>query len=87
MTRKSKFFGKSHFQLRDEEDTQPHIIFANHGTRNSKERGIITFYTKTICLLLVYNSYLTFYICMNVVYFVQVSLAREIGNMVASEKC
>ncbi|XP_075473625.1 uncharacterized protein LOC142504638 isoform X2 [Primulina tabacum] len=39
LTRKSKFFGKSHFQLRDEEDTQPHIIFANHVTRNSKERG------------------------------------------------
>ncbi|XP_073037274.1 uncharacterized protein [Primulina eburnea] len=38
MTRKSKFFGKSHFQLRDEEDTQPHIIFSNHVTRNSKER-------------------------------------------------
>ncbi|XP_075508078.1 uncharacterized protein LOC142544967 isoform X2 [Primulina tabacum] len=38
MTRKSKFFGKSHFQLRDEEDTQPHIIFANHVTQNSKER-------------------------------------------------
>ncbi|XP_075504510.1 uncharacterized protein LOC142541950 [Primulina tabacum] len=38
MTHKSKFFAKSHFQLRDEEDTQPHIIFANHVTRNSKER-------------------------------------------------
>ncbi|XP_073273435.1 uncharacterized protein [Primulina huaijiensis] len=38
MARKSKFIGKSHFQLRDEEDTQPHIIFANHVTRNSKER-------------------------------------------------
>ncbi|XP_075482534.1 uncharacterized protein LOC142522850 isoform X5 [Primulina tabacum] len=38
MTRKSKVYGKSHFQLRDEEDTQPHIIFANHVTRNSKER-------------------------------------------------
>ncbi|XP_073273424.1 uncharacterized protein [Primulina huaijiensis] len=40
MARKSKFIGKSHFQLRDEEDTQPHIIFANHVTRNSKERGM-----------------------------------------------
>ncbi|XP_073019539.1 uncharacterized protein [Primulina eburnea] len=38
MTRKSKFFGKSHFQLRDEEDTQPRIISANHVTRNSKKR-------------------------------------------------
>ncbi|XP_073301907.1 uncharacterized protein [Primulina huaijiensis] len=38
MTRKSKFLGKSHCQLRDEEDTQPHIIFAKHLTRNSKER-------------------------------------------------
>ncbi|XP_073019538.1 uncharacterized protein [Primulina eburnea] len=40
MTRKSKFFGKSHFQLRDEEDTQPRIISANHVTRNSKKRGM-----------------------------------------------
>ncbi|XP_075493169.1 uncharacterized protein LOC142531050 isoform X2 [Primulina tabacum] len=38
MTRKSKVFGKSHFQLRDEEDTQPHIIVANHVTRKSKKR-------------------------------------------------
>ncbi|XP_073046824.1 uncharacterized protein [Primulina eburnea] len=34
MTCKSKIFGKSHFQLRDEEDTQSDIIFANHVTRN-----------------------------------------------------
>ncbi|XP_073057312.1 uncharacterized protein [Primulina eburnea] len=38
MTRKSKYFGKSHFQLRDEKDTQPRIISANHVTRNSKKR-------------------------------------------------
>ncbi|XP_075516370.1 uncharacterized protein LOC142551173 isoform X6 [Primulina tabacum] len=38
MTRKSKFFGKSYFQLRDEEDTQPLIISANHVNRNSKKR-------------------------------------------------
>ncbi|XP_073039951.1 uncharacterized protein [Primulina eburnea] len=38
MTRKSKFVGKSHFQLRDEEDTQPRIISANHATRNSNKR-------------------------------------------------
>ncbi|XP_075506425.1 uncharacterized protein LOC142543203 isoform X2 [Primulina tabacum] len=38
MTRNSKFFEKSHFQLRDEEDTQPRIISVNHVTRNSKER-------------------------------------------------
>ncbi|XP_073311710.1 uncharacterized protein [Primulina huaijiensis] len=38
MTRESKFLGKYHFHIRDKEDTQPHIIFASHVTRNSKER-------------------------------------------------